>query len=202
MESRRWIATAGWTLAILFGLATGIVVQRLWVLRADVEELAQHLAIDHGPESTLVYDANDQLVSALFEQHRISVTLDAISPQVVNAFVAIEDKRFFRHHGLDYRRILKSAFVNVRAGEIVQGGSTITQQLVRSVLLSREQTYARKLKEAVLARRLEERYSKQQILEAYLNRVYFGHGYYGIEAAALGYFGKPASSRARRCTHP
>lgn len=193
MESRRWIATTGWTLAILFGLATGIVVQRLWVLRADVEELAQHLVIDHAPESTLVYDANDELVSAVYQEHRIAVPLDKISPPAVNAFIAIEDQRFFRHHGLDYRRILKSAFVNLRAGEIVQGGSTITQQLVRSVLLSREQTYARKLKEAVLARRLEERYSKQQILEAYLNRVYFGDGYYGIEAAALGYFGKPAA---------
>ncbi len=193
MESRRWIATPGGRWRSLFGLATGIVVQRLWVLRADVEELAQHLVIDHAPESTLVYDANDELVSAVFEEHRIAVPLDKISPHVVNAFIAIEDKRFFRHHGLDYRRILKSAFVNLRAGEIVQGGSTITQQLVRSVLLSREQTYARKLKEAVLARRLEERYSKQQILEAYLNRVYFGHGYYGIEAAALGYFGKPAA---------
>jgi 1A family penicillin-binding protein len=194
MESRRWVAITGWTLAILLGLGTGVVVQRLWVLRGDVEALADRLTLDSGPESTLVYDGNDQLVTALFEEHRIGVTLDAISPHVVNALIAIEDKRFFSHRGLDYRRILKSAVVNLRAGEIVQGGSTITQQLVRAVLLSREQTYARKLKEAVLARRLEERYSKRQILEAYLNRVYFGHGYYGIEAAALGYFGKSASA--------
>ena len=193
MHPRRWISAAGWTVAIMFGLATGVAVQRLWVVRADVEELAEHLVLEAGPESTLVYDTNNELVSALFEQHRIGVTLDRISPHVVNALIAVEDKRFFDHHGLDYRRIVKAAMANTQAGEIVQGGSTITQQLVRSLLLSREQTYARKLKEAVLAQRLEERYSKQEILEAYLNRIYFGEGYYGVEAAALGYFGKPAA---------
>jgi penicillin-binding protein 1A len=190
---RRWVVVAGWTLAILFGLATGAVVQRLWVVRGDVERLAEHLSIDAGPESTLVYDANDQVITALFEEHRIAVPLDQISPHVRHAIVAIEDKHFFQHHGLDYPRIAKSALVNLRAGEIVEGGSTITQQLVRSLLLTRAQTYSRKLKEAVLAIRLEERYSKPQILEAYLNRIYFGDGYYGIEAAALGYFGKHAS---------
>ena len=154
---RRWVVVAGWTLAILFGLATGAVVQRLWAVRGDVERLAEHMTIDAGPESTLVYDANDQLITALFEEHRIAVSLDQISPHVRHAIVAIEDKHFFQHHGLDYPRIVKSALVNVRAGEIVEGGSTITQQLVRSLLLTRAQNYSRKLKEAVLAMRLEER---------------------------------------------
>src|SRR5262245_29538798 len=113
---------------------------------------------------------------------------------MVDAVVAIEDKRFWSHGGLDPRRIAMAALNNWRQGEYVQGGSTITQQLVRSLLLSREKTYLRKFKEAILARRLEERYSKDQILQAYLNRIYFGDGYYGIEAAANGYFGKPASA--------
>jgi penicillin-binding protein 1A len=194
VQRRLWLTRAAWIVAILASLATGVVVQQLWVLRADIEALAEHLNIDTGPQSTLVYDTNDQLVTALFEEHRIGVPLDRISPHVVSALIAIEDKRFYEHHGLDYRRIVKAALANSRAGEIVQGGSTITQQLVRSLLLTRRQTYSRKLKEAVLALRLEEHYSKPQILEAYLNRIYFGDGYYGIEAAALGYFGKPAAA--------
>lgn len=178
---------------LVLGIATGLVVQRLWILRAEVEQLADQLKLDAGPESTLLYDADNELVAAVFEQHRIGVGLDKMSPHIVNAVIATEDKRFFKHHGVDIRRIVKAAVENQRAGEIVQGGSTITQQLVRSILLNREKSYTRKIKEAFLARRLEERSSKDAILQAYLNRVYFGDGYYGIEAAALGYFGKPAT---------
>jgi 1A family penicillin-binding protein len=185
---------ATWTALVILGIATGALVQRLWVLRAEIERLAAQLTLDAGPESTLIYDQHDELVSALFEQHRIGVPLDRMSAHAANAVVAVEDRRFFTHEGLDIRRIVKAGLVNLRARSIVQGGSTITQQLVRSLLLNRERSFTRKFKEAVLARRLEERYSKQDILEAYLNRVYFGDGYYGIEAASLGYFGKSATT--------
>ena len=182
-----------WSALILLGVGAGVAVHRLWEFRGELERLAARLTLDVGPESTLLYDANDNLVSALFEEHRIAVPLDEISPHLVNAVLVTEDKRFYHHDGVDLRRIVMAFVANQRAGDIVQGGSTITQQLVRSILLSREKSYVRKAKEAILARRLEEQYSKRDILQAYLNRVYFGDGYYGIEAAALGYFGKTAA---------
>ena len=187
-----WLSLA-WTLIVVMGVGAGAAVHGLWEFRSAVERLADQLTLDTGPESTLLYDANDNVVSALFEEHRIGVRLGEISPHLVNAVLVTEDKRFYDHDGIDLRRIVMAAIANQRAGEIVQGGSTITQQLVRSILLNREKNYHRKAKEALLALRLEERYSKQAILEAYLNRVYFGDGFYGIEAAAQGYFGKTAA---------
>ena len=182
-----------WSVLIVLGVATGMAVHRLWDLRQGLERLATRLTLDVGPESTLLYDSNNNVVSALFEEHRIAVPLEQMSPHLVNAVLVTEDRRFYDHDGIDLRRIAMAALANQRAGEIVQGGSTITQQLVRSMLLSREKSYTRKVKEAILARRLEERYSKRAILESYLNRVYFGDGYYGIEAAAQGYFGKTSA---------
>jgi 1A family penicillin-binding protein len=178
---------------IVLCVVSGAAVQRLWQIRSGIERLAERLTLDAGPESTLIYDGDDNLISALFEEHRIAVPLEEISPHLVNAVLVTEDKRFYDHDGIDLRRIAMAFVANQRAGDIVQGGSTITQQLVRSILLSREKSYTRKLTEAILARRLEERHSKREILQAYLNRVYFGDGYYGIQAAALGYFGKSAS---------
>ena len=192
-STRQPLVFVTWTVLIVLGLATGVAVHRLWEFRRGLERLADRLTLDVGPESTLLYDANNNLVSALFEEHRIAVHLEEMSPHLVNAVLVTEDRRFYDHDGIDLRRIVMAAVANQRAGEIVQGGSTITQQLVRSILLSREKSYIRKIKEAVLARRLEERYAKKAILESYLNRVYFGDGYYGIEAASLGYFGKTAA---------
>ena len=178
---------------IVAGAVAGLAMHRLWEFRNGLERLAEQLTLDVGPESTLIYDANNNLISALFEQHRITVPLNEMSAHLVNAVLVTEDRRFFDHDGVDVRRIVVAAVENQRAGDIVQGGSTITQQLVRSILLNREKSYTRKLKEAILARRLEERYPKGAILQAYLNRVYFGDGYYGVQAAAIGYFGKPVS---------
>src|SRR5262245_25540421 len=150
-----------WSALIVLGASAGIAVHRLWEFRSGLERLADRLTLDVGPESTLLYDNNDNLVSALFEEHRIAVPLDDISPHLVNAGLVTEDKRFHHHDGVDLRRIAMAFVANQRAGQIVQGGSTITQQLVRSILLSREKSYLRKAKEAVLAKRLEERYSKR-----------------------------------------
>jgi 1A family penicillin-binding protein len=181
------------SILIICGIAAGAGVHRLWQMRSEIERLANQLTLDAGPESTLLYDSNNELVSALFEEHRIAVPLERISPHLVNAVLVTEDRRFYEHYGVDPRRIISAAVANWRAGEIVQGASTITQQLVRSLLLNREKSYLRKFREALLARRLEERYSKRAILAAYLNRVYFGDGFYGIEAASRGYFGKTAA---------
>jgi penicillin-binding protein 1A len=163
------------------------------MLRQEIERLVATVSLEDGPASTLLFDAEDKPVAAVFVEHRLPVRLDTVSRHVLNAVLVVEDRRFYEHSGVDWRRVLKAAAVNVRAGEIVQGGSTITQQLVRVTLLKTERSFRRKFTEAVIARRVEETHSKNEILEAYLNRVYFGDGHHGVQAAALGYFGKHAS---------
>lgn len=123
---------------------------------------------------------------------RAYIPLDMLAPTAADAVVAIEDRRFYRHPGVDPIGVLRATFVNLRAGRLVEGGSTITQQLVKNLFLSSERTFARKAEEVVLAVWLELRLSKRDILELYLNRVYFGGGAHGIEAAAQRYFGKSA----------
>jgi penicillin-binding protein 1A len=111
---------------------------------------------------------------------------------LIDGFVAAEDSRFFEHEGLDYQAIVRAFLRNIEAGEIVQGGSTITQQVARSLLLSRERSWSRKIREAILAARIERYLSKKEILHLYLNQIYLGHGAYGVEAASENYFGKKA----------
>jgi penicillin-binding protein 1A len=144
------------------------------------------------PSANLLYDAADREVFTIAKEHRIEVPLTEVSPALVKAVIAIEDRRFFEHEGVDPIRIAGSALAVVRAGEAVQGGSTITQQLARQSV-GREKTLQRKLKELLFAAQLEHHFSKNEILELYLNKVYFGDGLYGVEAAARGYFGKKAS---------
>jgi 1A family penicillin-binding protein len=144
-------------------------------------------------QATSVFDDKDQLAFTIFKEQRIDVPLSGISPNLVRALIAIEDQRFFDHHGFDLVRIGSAAMANVRRGRAAQGGSTITQQLARQSFLTPDKTLHRKLQELILAERIEAAYTKQQILELYLNKVYFGDGLYGAEAAARGYFGKHAS---------
>ena len=149
-----------------------------------------------GPDmeqSTTVYDDADHPAFTIFEEQRINVPLSEISPNLVHALIAIEDQRFYDHHGFDVIRIGSAALKNLRHLRVVQGGSTITQQLARQSFLKPDKTFHRKLQELILAERIERMYSKPQILELYLNKVYFGDGLYGAEAAARGYFGKHAS---------
>lgn len=143
--------------------------------------------------ATQVYDINGQLISKLFEENRVVVTINNISPYVQKAVVANEDSRFYSHIGIDPIGIIRAVWVNFRTGSLTEGGSTITQQLVKNMFLTQERTFIRKLKEAVLALIIERKFSKQEILQAYLNQVYFGEGAYGVEAAAQVYFGKHAN---------
>jgi len=149
--------------------------------------------IGNMQQSTAVFDAHDALAFTIYEEQRIAVPLDQISPNLQHAIVAIEDQRFFEHHGFDLVRIASAALVNLRHVRAVQGGSTITQQLARQSFLSPEKTIRRKLQELILAARIEQQFSKRRILALYLNKVYFGDGLYGAEAASRGYFGKHAS---------
>ncbi len=145
------------------------------------------------PQVTQLYDRTGQhLLYEFYEQRRIIVPLKDIAPVMIQATLAAEDVNFYQHGGFDPRGLLRAAWVNFRTGETVQGGSTITQQLVKRMLLSPEKSYARKLRELLLAMQVEQRYSKDQILELYLNEVYYGNQAYGVEAAALTYFGKHA----------
>ena len=144
------------------------------------------------PPGVAFHDRNGALIATRGPRHGQRVPLSELPPYVPRAFLAAEDRRFHQHRGVDWRGVVRALRENWQAGRVVQGGSTLTQQLVKIVLLSPEQSFKRKLQEAVLATRLERRLSKDQILTLYLHRAYFGEGAYGVEAAARTYFGKTA----------
>lgn len=140
-----------------------------------------------------VYDRNGNKIGEFFREKRMLIPYEQIPQTLVQAFVSAEDSSFFQHEGLNYLAIARSFFANIKAGRKVQGGSTITQQVARSLLLSSEKTYVRKIKEALLAQKMEKSLSKQDILYLYLNQIFLGQGAYGVEAAAQIYFRKPAT---------
>jgi penicillin-binding protein 1A len=145
-------------------------------------------------QNSFVYAADNSVLGAIpAERNRTPVTRDQIAPWMPKATVAIEDRRFYRHGGVDYEGILRALAADIRAGKVVQGGSTITQQLVRNLYISREKTLQRKIKEACLAIKLSRQWSKRRILTAYMNQVYYGNHAYGIEAAAETYFSESAT---------
>jgi len=139
---------------------------------------------------TLMYSDEDELIAELYLEKRILLPLDKIPVQLKQAAIAVEDAKFYRHMGIDLKAIFRAFLTNMKAGHIVEGGSTITQQLSKTLFLSRERSIIRKIKEAILSVRLELVFTKAEILEMYLNQIYYGHGSYGVEAAARTYFGK------------
>ena len=139
-----------------------------------------------------VFADDDRVIAEFFKERRIVIPLSEVPPTLINAFVAAEDSRFFKHQGFDLVSIVRAFIKNLEAGAIKQGGSTITQQVTRSFLLTPERSYIRKIKELILSFRIEKAFSKEEILFLYLNQIYLGHGAYGVEAAAENYFGKRA----------
>ncbi|MBI5167670.1 MAG: PBP1A family penicillin-binding protein, partial [candidate division NC10 bacterium] len=139
---------------------------------------------------TYLYSDQDEPFASFFEQRRIVVPLSKIPKDLKNAILAVEDQRFYKHKGVDPRGILRAIYTNLRAGRLVEGGSTITQQLAKVLFLTPEKSLSRKVKEILLAIEIEKKYGKEKILELYFNQIYFGHGAYGAEAAAQTYFGK------------
>jgi penicillin-binding protein 1A len=139
---------------------------------------------------TTLYADDGSPIAEYYLERRIVVPLEKIPQTLIDAFVAAEDARFFEHEGIDFFGILRALWKNIKAGGIVQGGSTITQQVTKSLLLTPERSYTRKLREAILAYRIEKYLSKKEILFLYLNQIYLGHGAYGVEAAAQNYFSK------------
>ncbi len=142
---------------------------------------------------TRVYSRDGEVIGEFYIERRIVVPLQRMPEHLVNAFIAAEDAKFFEHKGIDYLGILRALYKNLKSGRIVQGGSTITQQVARSFFLSPEKTLSRKIREAILAHRIESRLTKEEILYLYLNQIYLGNGAYGVQAASEIYFGKDVS---------
>ncbi|MBE6113137.1 MAG: penicillin-binding protein 1A, partial [Peptococcaceae bacterium] len=175
-------------------IGCGVVAGVVFSVAKDTPDL-NSIDLDSYSVTTTILDKDDNPVGNLHAgENRVPVDFDEISPNAVNALVAIEDQRFYTHNGVDPIRIGGAMIANIKAGGIVQGGSTITQQLTGLVFLDRtEKSYTRKLKEAILSMEVEKEYSKDEIITHYLNRAYFGGGAYGIEAAAEYFFAKHAS---------
>ena len=179
---------------IVVGLLAGIGAAGLlaWLIH---ESPGVDTLKDYRPSTTTrVYSDRNELIDAFYAEDRRVISIAEVPDVVIKAFVAGEDARFFQHEGLDLVGIARAFVKNMIAGEIVQGGSTITQQVARSLYLSPERTFTRKIREAILAYKIDRYLTKQEILELYLNHIYLGHGAYGIEAAAQSYFGKSARS--------
>jgi len=160
-------------------------------LKADAYSLVHSSNEDtfKASQTSLVYDSKGDLISVLKgEKDMYYLEYEDIPSDVCDAMISIEDKKFYQHHGVDFKAILRALKAMIENGEVTQGASTITQQLARNIYLTQEQTWERKIEEMFIATEMEKVYSKNQILEYYLNNIYFGNGYYGIQAASKGYF--------------
>ncbi len=180
-----WLLIFFAVFSFCFGLSFAVFK---W-LSADLPPIA---ALERVQPSTIskVYDVDGNLIYEFYEQRRMPISLQQVPRELIDALLSVEDRRFRRHWGVDIFRVAKAMFANLKAGRIVQGASTLTQQLARNLFLTPRVAWVRKLKEAILAVQIEKIYSKDEILELYLNQIYFGNGVYGVEAASELYFGK------------
>jgi penicillin-binding protein 1A len=180
------------SIAVLMSSITALMVFGLAAYFYFTHDLPSIETLKNYKPSTVtkIFSEEGEVIGEFSYEKREIVSLDRVPNYLIQAFVAGEDARFFQHKGLDYLAILRALFRNIFSGEIVQGGSTITQQVVKSLLLSPEKSFARKIREAILAYKIEKYLTKEEILFLYLNQIYLGHGSYGIAAAAENYFGK------------
>ena len=191
-----------WYLRPWFYVPIGVAGVLVVVLTVYISSLAADLKarakafdlnkLEQMESASVILDRNGKIFGQIYVENRETVPYDQLPPDLVNAVVAVEDAKFYQHHGYDLFGIIRAALKNLTAGHVRQGASTITQQLARNSFSLKQKTFRRKLLEIFLAQRIEDNFSKQKILELYLNRIYFGGGLYGAEAAARGYFGKPA----------
>ncbi len=180
-------------MALLLFATAGAAAWFAYDLTAGMPDKAEVRGLGEMAQATTIYDASDDPVFTIFKEQRIEIPLDRMSPNLTKAVISVEDQRFYDHSGVAPIRIGAAFVRNLREGRRAEGGSTITQQLARQSFLTRDKTFRRKIKEVILAAHIEREFSKKDILELYLNKVYFGDGLYGAEAASLGYFGKHAS---------
>jgi penicillin-binding protein 1A len=195
-KSRVWLIVKLFVVALLLALIAGLAVAAgaIYAISRDLPSLDE---LQRSPlaVNTTIYDRTGKVLIAELHggENRVLVPTRKIPEVMKQATVAVEDERYYEHHGIDYQAVVRAMVLNLRAGGVVQGGSTITEQYVKNAYVGDERTYTRKLREAVLAWQLEDRWDKDRILGAYLNTVYYGAGAYGIEAAARTYFHKHAS---------
>ncbi len=179
---------------LFFGLTMWVIglITVLSVIKKYVSQLPETSALEEIKPSliTKIYDINEEVIAEIFAERRILVPLGKIPVDLQNAVIATEDTRFFKHWGISLRDTLRAFLTNLFHRRVIQGGSSITQQLARVLFLNKEKTLPRKIKEALLSLKIENRYTKEEILEMYLNHIYFGHGTYGIESASQNYFNK------------
>jgi penicillin-binding protein 1A len=181
-----WSFLLGLVLILCGGVASFVVY---YSISKDLPKISS-LSDYHPSIITTVYSDDGRTVAEFFKERRIVLSLAEMPPMLIDAFVAAEDSRFYKHKGIDFLSIIRAFFKNLEAGTIVQGGSTITQQVTKSFLLTPERSYKRKLREAILAYRIDKAFSKKDILYLYLNQIYLGHGAYGVQAASENYFAK------------
>ncbi len=186
----RIIGGVAWVVALLaFAVAYALIGSYLY-LEPSLPRV-DAMASGSLPVPMRVYSRSGQLIAQIGEKRRILVAYAAIPPLVREAFIAAEDQRFFSHHGFDYGGVLRAAFVDVTSGDYSQGASTITMQAARNMFLTFDKKMRRKLQEVFLTYRMEHEFTKEQILQTYLNVIFLGQRSYGVAAAAETYFGKP-----------
>lgn len=174
---------------ILIGLLGGIMLGVILAKVQGQEDIAK-LSSFRPTIPSRVYDVNGELIAEFFQENRQIISLEEVPQTVITAFIEVEDSNFYSHFGIDLPGILRAVIANIKAGRIVQGGSTLTQQLAKGIFTKGEKTFLRKAYEAVLALQIEKEFTKNDILEMYFNQTYFGHGNYGIASAANFYFKK------------
>jgi len=189
----RWVRTAApiaATLVAMLIIATGVATGMALAFSNKLPDIS---ALYSPPsEATRIYASSGEVIASLFRENRDTVSLSEIPQVMRQAVIAIEDERFYRHRGVDIRGTIRAVWRNFVARQVREGGSTITQQLARNIFLTQKRLFSRKLAEMMLAVEIERRLTKTEILERYLNQVYFGQGAYGVEMAARVYFGKHA----------
>ena len=184
----RWVL---WSCLVVGLAGIGTLFGVYFYLSEDLPKITS-LADYRPPVITTVYSDDNRKIGEFYTERRIIIPLSEIPPMLKDAFIAAEDSRFYQHRGIDFLSIIRAFFKNIEAGTIIQGGSTITQQVTKSFLLTPERSYTRKIREAILAYRIDRSFSKDEVLFLYLNQIYLGHGAYGVEAASGNYFGKSA----------
>ncbi len=172
----------------IIAVLTCFLIVNIFIWTSDVSKLNKP-----APQPTIIYDQRGEIASKITNSKIEGVGINQIPNEVIQAVIATEDQRFYQHNGINYFAIMKAFFKNMISGDIVAGGSTVTQQLAKNAFLTHERTYSRKMKELIITKKIERSYSKDEIMERYLNQIYFGEGAWGIQRAAKTYFGKEAS---------
>jgi penicillin-binding protein 2A len=172
----------------IIAVLTCFLIVNIFIWTSDVSKLNKP-----APQPTIIYDQQGEIASKITNSKIEGVGIQQIPNEVIQAVIATEDQRFYQHNGINYFAIVKAFFKNMISGDIVAGGSTVTQQLAKNAFLTHERTYSRKMKELIITKKIERSYSKDEIMERYLNQIYFGEGAWGIQRAAKIYFGKEAS---------